>query len=713
MNAGNRQSGMVRRPSLIIGGGALLLLLLAMAAYGYLGPVAENAKRSQRGLQGLAYLAHIRNAIEPLQEYRGLLTMRAHTRDGDPTTREEEKLTAVDNAFAALLALQADLGDPLGVNPEITTLHQEWQQIRAGRDYSDPEQVFATFTPYIARLLALHRLAVTTSALDLDPVAGTYHLIQILDLMLEYVLEPTGQIRALYAGFLASPASGHQTRDRILGRAALLDSVAARIEHHAAMALQARPDLAPALGNLPASLRLSATGIRDLIQGYPHNVATTPTDAQHFFTAATEIITDGYRLHDVALAAARDGLGERLIEARAIFRKAIPLFALIGLGTLVLVTWGLVGWRRHEQDADDLLRQSYFQRLVAELSTRFLHADSETINVAINETLRATGEFFAVDRAYLFRYSEDGKQMSNTHEWCAPGIAPQSAMLQNIPVSDFPWWQQRMHELFQAGQLFIIANVDQLPAEAAAERKILQLQKIRSLCCVPVTTNKKVVGFVGFDSLHLRHWNEDQSDHLLTVVANVLSAALERDSLERELTINAITDGLTTLYNRRHFFTRLTSQIEGFRRNRKPFAIAIFDIDHFKRLNDTYGHLAGDCVLQEFATLLRQGFRAFDIVARYGGEEFVVMLLDSDRKAAVAIAQRVLDTTRGHHFWCEGEELRITVSGGVLDATEIAEQELSPETLVAKADNRLYRAKEAGRDRVVWQKRTERSRIWP
>ena len=147
MNAGNRQSRMVRRPGLIIGGGALLLLLLAMAAYGYLGPVTENAKRSQRGLQGLAYLTHIRNAIEPLQEYRGLLTMRAHTRDGGPTIREGEKLTAVDKAFAALLALQADLGDPLGLNPEITTLHQEWQQIRAGRDYSDPEQVFATFTP--------------------------------------------------------------------------------------------------------------------------------------------------------------------------------------------------------------------------------------------------------------------------------------------------------------------------------------------------------------------------------------------------------------------------------------------------------------------------------------------------------------------------------------------------------------------------------------
>lgn len=213
--------------------------------------------------------------------------------------------------------------------------------------------------------------------------------------------------------------------------------------------------------------------------------------------------------------------------------------------------------------------------------------------------------------------------------------------------------------------------------------------------------NDRLTGFIGFDSLRPRRWQEDKADHLLTVAANLLSAALERENLEQELTRNAITDGLTGLFNRRHFFELLAAQLEKHKRDRRPFAVAMFDIDHFKRLNDTYGHLAGDCVLREFATLLKEGFRSFDIVARYGGEEFVVLLTDSDGPAAATIARRLLATTRDHIFACEGENLRITVSGGVTEVGEFAPETITPETLVDQADHRLYQAKAAGRDRVV------------
>mgnify|MGYP000104495864 CR=1 FL=1 len=703
MKTASPQRRRVRRPGFILGNGLIMLLLLATVAYGYFGSVTHQAHQAQRGVVGLNHLEYIRAIIEPMQESRGLLTMGRQADASRSGPRLEGRLAAVDQAFASFLEYLAKEQDPLGLAEESGVRHQEWRQLRAAHDYSASERVFEAFTAQIARLLTLHRRVISSSGLDLDPVADTYNLVQILDLLLEMALEPNGQIRALYATLLTAPADDLQMGDRILGRALLLDIVSTRLEHHAAMVLQARPDLAGSLEELFLTLRPTIVQIRDLPAAYYPTAASTPVDAQHFFTAATEIITAGYQLYDKALAAAHDSLEQRRVQAQTTLRRTVPLFLLISLGTLALVGWGLAAWRQHQRDTEDLRRQGFFQALVAETSTRFLQAGTESIDGVINEMLRATGEFFAVDRAYLFRYTTDGEQLNNTHEWCAPGVPPQREQLQKIPVAEFPWWQRKMREHFQAGQIFTIPDVDQLPAEAAAEREKLSSQGIHSLCTIPVAVNQQLGGFVGFDSLRLRPCDEVQTAPRLTMIANLISAGLEREALERELTVNAITDGLTGLYNRRHFFTGLTTQIKEYRRTHKPFALAIFDLDHFKQLNDTHGHLMGDCVLKEFATLLREGFRAFDIVARYGGEEFIVMLIDSDRKAAAAIAQRMLDTTRRHHFACNGESLRITISGGVVDATEITAEKLTPEALVDQADQRLYRAKEAGRDQVIWQ----------
>lgn len=693
------QNREIRRHGLTVGGGLVLLVLLAALAVSYLRPVLENVRLAERGLQGLAYMTQIRQVIEPLQEYRGLMTMGKHNPALRVNQREEQQRAEVDRAFAGLLAMADEFDDPLGLTAEIAALHREWERLRV-RHKHVPDEVFDIFTTYIGRLLALHRRAVTASGLDLDPVADTYNLIQILDLMLEYVLEPTGQIRALYAGFLADPTANGLVRDRIIGRAALVVAITGRIERHAALARRAHLDPPPALVELPAGLRAATGRTLALTREYSPELQTPPAAAQDFFAAATEIISEGYQLHDSAMATARQSLAERLAAARAAHRKVVPFFVLGGLGIMALVVWGAVGWRRHERVTADIFQQNRFQALVAEISTTLLNAGRDSIDTAINDAIRLTGEHSAADRAYLFRFSADGSRMSNTHEWCAPGVTAQREDLQDIPSGDFSWWQGQMAELFLRGGQLVIDDVGRMPPEAATEQAILESQEIRSLCCAPIIINRQVAGFVGLDSLRLRHWHRDRSGHTLTMVANLLSAALERDALERELIVNAITDGLTGLYNRRHFLTHLVPRIEEYRRSRKPFALAMFDIDHFKRLNDTHGHLAGDCVLQQFAGLLKEGFRAFDMVARYGGEEFVVMLIDSDGKTAAATARRLLAAVREHHFPCEGKTLRITVSGGVVEAGEIT-AELSPNTLIDAADNRLYQAKEAGRDRVV------------
>ncbi|MFN7977594.1 MAG: diguanylate cyclase [Vicinamibacterales bacterium] len=161
----------------------------------------------------------------------------------------------------------------------------------------------------------------------------------------------------------------------------------------------------------------------------------------------------------------------------------------------------------------------------------------------------------------------------------------------------------------------------------------------------------------------------------------------------------ALHDGLTGLLNRRALQDRAHAVLAAARRQRKPFAVALVDIDHFKRINDTYGHLAGDEVLTEVARRMAAGVRGPDDVGRWGGEEFLLLLPDADESAAIAIAERLRTEVQAPVQTAVGVVL-VTVSIGVaaVAAPELGEARL--DVLIREADAALYRAKAAGRNRV-------------
>ncbi|MDE2309999.1 MAG: GGDEF domain-containing protein [Betaproteobacteria bacterium] len=130
--------------------------------------------------------------------------------------------------------------------------------------------------------------------------------------------------------------------------------------------------------------------------------------------------------------------------------------------------------------------------------------------------------------------------------------------------------------------------------------------------------------------------------------------------------------------------------------NRSPFAIMIVDIDHFKRVNDTYGHLVGDIALKTVAQCMAESFRPHDLLVRYGGEEFAALFSDTDLEQAKAIAERLRNRVADIVIQHEGISFQVTVSIGI--ATQ---QEKKLEGLIGEADQALYRAKELGRNRVV------------
>ncbi|MFL5561895.1 MAG: diguanylate cyclase [Gemmatimonadaceae bacterium] len=161
----------------------------------------------------------------------------------------------------------------------------------------------------------------------------------------------------------------------------------------------------------------------------------------------------------------------------------------------------------------------------------------------------------------------------------------------------------------------------------------------------------------------------------------------------------ATTDAVTTLLNRRALVDRLSHEMERARRYGTPLALLMVDLDHFKDINDTHGHLVGDEALREVARLLQSGVRNVDIVARYGGEEFAIVLPETSNEGAVAFAERVRERVAEHVFANERlPSLRITVSVGVASVPS-AEIE-SVEDFFARSDEALYRAKAGGRNQV-------------
>ncbi|MEO8194544.1 MAG: sensor domain-containing diguanylate cyclase [Gemmatimonadales bacterium] len=160
----------------------------------------------------------------------------------------------------------------------------------------------------------------------------------------------------------------------------------------------------------------------------------------------------------------------------------------------------------------------------------------------------------------------------------------------------------------------------------------------------------------------------------------------------------AQTDPLTQLLNRRALTVRLLTEMERVRRYNAPLTILLLDLDHFKLVNDTYGHLAGDDVLVSVATLLRRAVRNVDTVARYGGEEFVIVLPETGKQGATALAERIRDRLSLQGVMVAGQEIRVTASIGV--ATFPSPGLVAVEDLFRAADAALYRAKGSGRNVV-------------
>lgn len=170
------------------------------------------------------------------------------------------------------------------------------------------------------------------------------------------------------------------------------------------------------------------------------------------------------------------------------------------------------------------------------------------------------------------------------------------------------------------------------------------------------------------------------------------------ESFQQQMIDAALRDGLTRAYNKKFFLDRLETEFAYARRHKSVLSLVMFDVDHFKRINDTYGHLAGDAVLVHLARITQSTIRTEDVLARYGGEEFAVICRGTPLLNAGVLGERLRSKVELEHFEYDGKKLPVTISVGVAALPESPAS--SALDLVRDADMALYEAKRSGRNRV-------------
>jgi diguanylate cyclase (GGDEF)-like protein len=213
--------------------------------------------------------------------------------------------------------------------------------------------------------------------------------------------------------------------------------------------------------------------------------------------------------------------------------------------------------------------------------------------------------------------------------------------------------------------------------------------------CLPLISQGETIGVLALESARAGAFTPNDVQPLESV-ADICATAIQNARYFDRVRHMAYVDGLTGIFNRRYFEMRIAEEMERARRYDNALALIMVDLDHFKRLNDEFGHLLGDEVLRQVTTLFGQNLRKSDIVCRYGGEEFVLLMPQTAVEQATAAAEKLRKAIETWSF--PGVAWPVTISSGVSSFPADGD---SRDALVSAADRALYAAKQGGRNRVV------------
>lgn len=228
---------------------------------------------------------------------------------------------------------------------------------------------------------------------------------------------------------------------------------------------------------------------------------------------------------------------------------------------------------------------------------------------------------------------------------------------------------------------------------------------LESIAMIPLTHRNKLIGSINLCSSNPLRFTRDHASDFLAHIGVIASYCVENVVNRARLLRSGFTDVLTGWHNRRYLTVRLVEELARARRDNAGIVCLMLDVDHFKSVNDNWGHAAGDAVLRELALRIESQVRASDVAARYGGEEFVVLLPGTEVASAKLLAERIRTAISDSSIELpSGDTITITASIGIAEVRPLADDvdlKTLGDSLIARADVALYAAKSAGRDQVI------------
>jgi diguanylate cyclase (GGDEF)-like protein len=249
--------------------------------------------------------------------------------------------------------------------------------------------------------------------------------------------------------------------------------------------------------------------------------------------------------------------------------------------------------------------------------------------------------------------------------------------------------------IMEHNESLVIVDASQDPRILAASRD-RSLPQGCSIVCMPIRTSGKVLGIIQLMNIDMQTYRRNEL--LLQTLADYTAIAIENARAVRRIQELSITDDCTGLYNARHLFTMLSDEVHRSERYGHELAVLFLDLDHFKRVNDQYGHLVGSNLLAQVGHCLRENLRLIDAAFRYGGDEFAILLRQTSKEGALLVARRIMKVFHTKD-WNPSKDIHIKLTASVGIAS-YPNDATSPQDIVQRADEMMYGVKQAGRDNI-------------
>ena len=377
-------------------------------------------------------------------------------------------------------------------------------------------------------------------------------------------------------------------------------------------------------------------------------------------------------------------------------RNDIVLVGALALGLIVLFSQPLQGVFDFVRDIEDTYQVRLLPALLILVGIFTFHQYRKREEVRVSALASAAAAADATARA------EEMERLIAFGQAIARSLTEESiksAALAHVPLlaPDRAVWALARSD----GQWRPLMNVgDATPAaqETAAKIALSEIDPPPGVepefTCFPMIIGGMPVGVLG---VAVNPPLTDEQRRILTTAAALLAVSLKNSELFREVVESNVRDPLTGCVTRRHAMSVFQTELRRARRSQLPMSLIVFDLDHFKSVNDRFGHLAGDAVLGAVGGRMNSVLRGSDLKCRYGGEEFMILLPDTPTQGAHRVAETLRREIESYSVPWNDETLRVTASFGI---TAITPGEMDPLAAIARADEALYRAKQDGRNCV-------------